>query len=115
MTTQNVSVLALTIPLTGTVAANRFVTALGAQTGADGNSIGVARSSGVSGDKITVDLDGTAIVEAGAAITVGATIKSDASGRAIPWATSGARVAIALEAATAAGQLVEVLLIDNAA
>lgn len=51
----------------------------------------------------------------GAAVTAGATLKSDASGRAITWATSGAKVGIALEAATASGQMIEVLLIPNVA
>jgi len=115
MTTQNIAVLTLTIALTGTVTANRFVTPVGAQTAADGNAIGVARVSGVSGDKIPVDIDGTAIIEAGAAFAIGATLKSDASGKAITWVTSGGKLAIALEAATAAGQMIEVLLIDNAA
>jgi hypothetical protein len=54
------------------------------------------------------------VVEAGAAIAAGATVKSDATGRAITWAVSGAKVAVAMEAATAAGQFIEVRLIDNA-
>lgn len=115
MSTQNMATLTLTLALTGTVAAGRFVTPTFAQTGADGYAIGVARSAGVSGDKIAVDIHGTAIVEAGAAFAVGATLKADSSGRAITWAASGGRLAIALEAATAAGQMIEVLLVDNAA
>lgn len=115
MSMQNLSVLALTAALTGTVTANRFVTPAGAQAGADANTLGVCRQSGVSGDKATIDVLGTAQVEAGAAISAGATVKSDASGRAITWATSGAKVGIALEAATAAGQIIEVLLVPNAA
>jgi len=43
-------------------------------------------------------------VESGAAFASGATLQSDASGRAITWA-SGAKVARALEAATGAGQV----------
>ncbi len=115
MSAQSLAVLALTVGLTGTVTANRFVTPAGAQAGADANTLGVCRQSGVSGDKATVDVLGTAQVEAGAAISAGATVKSNASGQAITWATSGAKVGIALEAATAAGQVIEVLLIPNAA
>ena len=51
----------------------------------------------------------------GAAVAAGATVKSDASGRAITWASSGAKVGLALEAATAAGQMIEVLLVPNVA
>lgn len=115
MSQQNVAILTLPLLLAGTVVANRFVTSAGAQTAADGNALGVTRSAGVSGDRITVDAKGTAMIEVGAAVTLGATIKSDAQGRAIPWATSGARLAIALEAATAAGQIIECVLVDNAA
>jgi hypothetical protein len=115
MSHQFTSLLAITLALTGTVTANRFVKPAGAQSGADENAIGVARSSGVSGEKITADVLGTAIVEAGASITAGATVKADSSGRAITWATSGARLGVALEAAGGAGQFIEVMLIPNAA
>lgn len=108
-------ILTLTSSLTGTVAAARFVTPLGAQAGSDANALGVARTAGVSGDKIPMDILGTAVVEAGAAITAGDTLKSDSSGRAIPWATSGARLAIALAAASQAGDVIEAFLIPNAA
>lgn len=111
---QFLSACCLTIAATGTIAANRFVTPAGAQAGADVNTLGVCRTAAVSGDRIPVDVLGTATVEAGAAVTAGNTVKSDASGRAINWATSGAKIGIALEAATAAGQMIEVLLIPNA-
>lgn len=114
MSQQAIALLTLTVALTGTVTANRFVTAAGAQAVADSNTLGVARTAGVSGDKVPVDVIGTAVVEAGAAIAAGATLESDASGRAVTWATSGGKVGIALEAATAAGQMIEVLLLPNA-
>lgn len=112
---QAIATLTLTRKASSTIAPNRFVTPLCAQAGADANAIGVARSTAAVGEPVAVDVHGTAVVEAGAAFADGATLKCNASGQAITWATSGARVAIALEAATAAGQLVEVLLLDNAA
>lgn len=115
MSQQYASVLALTVVAAGTIAAQRFVTPAGAQAGADANTLGVARVAAVAADKVPVDVLGTAVVESGAAIAAGASLKSDASGRAITWVTSGAKVAIALEAATAAGQFIEVLLIPNVA
>jgi hypothetical protein len=114
MSYQQISVLALTVTLAGTVAVNRFVTPAGAQAGAGANALGVARSAGVSGEKIPVDVLGTAIVEAGAAIAANATVGADASGRAVTW-TSGAKIGLAMEAATAAGQMIEVLLMPNVA
>lgn len=114
MSQQNISLLSLPVTLTGTVAANRFVTPAGAQAGADANTLGVARFGGASGEKVTVDVIGTAIVEAGAAISAGATLETDASGRAVTWATSGGKVGIALQAASGAGVMIEVLLLPNA-
>ena len=114
MSRQALPLLTLTFALTGTVAAYRFVTPAGAQAGANENTLGVATMAGVSGDKIGVDVIGTTIVEAGAAISAGATLEADASGCAITWATSGGKIGIALEAASAAGQYIEVLLLPNA-
>lgn len=115
MSKQAIPLLTLSVDLTGTVAKYRFVTPAGAQAGADANALGVCRFDGVSGDKAPVDVLGTTIVEAGAAYAAGATLKIDASGRAITWATSGAKVALALEAAGAVGEFHEVLLIPNVA
>lgn len=115
MSYQATPVLALPVTLSGTVSAHRFVTPAGAQAGADANTLGVARSAGVSGEKITADVLGTAVVEAGAAVSAGATVKADSSGRAITWATSGAKVGLALQAASGAGVFIEVLLIPNVA
>lgn len=112
---QNISLLALPLLLSGAVASSRFVTAAGAQAGAGANTFGVSRFAGVSGERITTDVIGTAVVQVGAAVDKDATLKSDANGKAIAWETSGAKVAIALEAATAADQFIEVLLIPNVA
>jgi Uncharacterized conserved protein (DUF2190) len=115
MSQQSMPVLSLSIAATGTIVANRFVTKAGAQTGADGYALGVARTDAASGGRVTVDVIGTSIVEAGAAVSAGDTLKVDSSGRGITWATSGAKVGLALEAAGAAGQFIEVLLIPNVA
>lgn len=115
MSRQSTSLLALTITASATLTAERFVTFAGAVPAADAYVLGVVRQSAVSGDKVTVDVHGTAIVEAGAAITAGATLKVDSSGRVITWATSGARVGIALQAASGSGQFIEVLLTPIAA
>lgn len=54
---------------------------------------------------------GTAVVEAGAAVPPGAKVASDATGRAIPQTGTAETAGIALQAATAAGELIEVLLV----
>ena len=110
---QNYSLLTLTEMASAAVTANRFVTTAGAVAGAGENTLGVARTAAAAGEKFPVDVLGTAIVESGAAVAKGDVLKSDATGRAITWATSGAKVAIARQAATAAGQMIEVLLVPN--
>lgn len=113
MSRQAIPLLALTIVASATLVAERFCTQAGAVPAADANVLGVVRQNAVSGDKVTVDAIGTAIVEAGGAITAGATVKTDSVGRAITWVTSGAKVGMALQSASGAGQFIEVLLIPN--
>lgn len=115
MSAQSTPLLAVAVIATGAIAASRFVTPAAAQAGADVNTLGVARFAAAVGERLSVDVIGTAVVESGGAVAFGATLKSDASGRAITWASSGAKVALALDTAFAAGQLIEVLLIQNAA
>lgn len=115
MSRQAIPLLTLTVPATGAIAANRFVTPAGAQAGADANTLGVSRAAALSGENTPVDALGTTIIESGAAFALGATLKSDANGKAITWVTSGAKVAIALQAAGAAGEFVEIMPIPNAA
>jgi len=115
MSRQSIPLLTLTQTLSGSVAANRFVTVAGAQAGASANTLGVATMAGIAGDLVPVDVIGTSVVEAGAAISAGATLRTDALGRAIPWATAGGKVGIALQAAGTAGEFIEVLLLPNVA
>lgn len=78
------------------------------------------RMDGVSAEAAAADLDifamaqlsGIMKVEAGAAVAVGAVIASDASGRAITSVDDGGNFAcgVALTAASAAGEIIEVLL-----
>lgn len=114
MSRQAFPILTLSLTLSGTVVAERFVTVAGAQSGAAGNALGVARTAGVSGDVVPVDVVGTTIVETGAAIAVGALVEADSSGRAV---TKSAGVTLGRlapgQSATAAGQFVEILLIQN--
>lgn len=110
MSAQSREALTITVTATGTIAASRFMTVAGAQAGADASAIGASKSAAVSGDLVPCVVLGTAVVEAGAAIAAGATVKADAAGKAITWATSGSKLGIALQAASAAGELIEILL-----
>ena len=68
----------------------------------------------VSGERVDVTLTGISFVVAGAAVALGALVMSDASGRAITaTAAAGTNVrtiGMALEAASAAGDVIRVLL-----
>lgn len=116
MSKQSIPLLTIDRVAAGAIAAHRFVSAVGAQVVADANAIGVSRLAAAgAGERIPVDVLGTTTVQAGAAIANGATLKSDANGKAITWAAAGAKLAIALEAAGGADELIEVLLIPNVA
>lgn len=116
----------LTIPLPcnqiGGIQAHRFIGGTGARVQSIGGAaIGVTTHALTSdevfaGSLVGVDVIGTTVVEAGGLITmgIGAPIKSDASGRAIDRNGTGNLLGYALGYATAAGQLVEILLVQNA-
>lgn len=111
MSKQAFPVLTLTIAAAATLTADRFVTIGGAVSATDSaTSLGVVKQAAVSGDYVTVDVMGTTIVEAGAAITKGDALKVTTGGKVITWATSGLKVGIALQASAADGNFIEVLL-----
>ena len=77
--------------------------------------IGVSHDiAAASGERVDVAHDGIVFVVAGAAVAQGALLTADASGRAItaaPAAGSNARIiGFAIEAATAAGDVIRVML-----
>ena len=137
MSQQARTLLSLPIQTTGILAQYRGVTFAGAQvavTGAKG--VGVSeRPTTVVGEIALVNVKGTCIAEAGAAIAVGSSLSYDASGRvvtagllalasgAVAVTSSAANGAIitggdlpqyivgyALQPAAAAGDLIEIIL-----
>ena len=110
--TQKISLLALTVIAAAALTAERFVTATGAVATAAGNALGVTQTSAASGQVVAVDVIGTAVVTAGAAIAKGAAIEVGTAGKAVTK-SSGVTVARALQAAAADGDRIEVLLIQN--
>ena len=114
--TGNVSTLTLTVTAAVALAECRFVTQAGAYPAAGAAAFGVTRSSAEAvGDLVPVDVQGTAIAEAGAAITLDAPLMVDATGRVVPLTVgSKSPVGRAMQAATAAGQQIEILLVPSA-
>lgn len=92
------------------VARRRFVkpdsNGAGIQTVAGDAAIAVSGNDPKSGEVLEL-ADGIVIVEAGAAVAAGASVQSDADGKAITLA-AGTKIGTALTAATAAGQLISV-------
>jgi len=116
MPSGNISTLTLTVVASGAVSAERFVTQSGGYPAAGGVAFGVTRTSAAqAGDLLPVDVLGTSIVEAGAAVTLDAALMVDAQGRVVPLTVgSKSPVARALGAAAAAGERIEVLLVPSA-
>lgn len=111
----NIPVLIKGYLAAGAIAAKRFVTPALTQAGAGVSTIGVSDYEGAIGDDFSIIVIGTAVVEAGAAIdgTVRA-VESDAQGRAIPKNTGKtAGILMPGQTATAAGQSVEILVVQT--
>lgn len=97
----------------GAVTQRRFVKTGGAQAAVQGEKVlGVSKYSAPDRGDLALDVLGSSVVEAGAAISLDADLVTDAQGRAIPAAGAvGERIAgRALSAATAAGSVIEILL-----
>lgn len=135
--TQSVPLLSRSVRATGAIARGRGVSFAGAQiAAANAKPLGIAQTAGAAGQDVTLTLSGSAICEAGAAVALGDAVVMDAQGRVITAAglavaaggtavTSAAAngtaaitggepphyvVGDAMQAATAAGQFIEILL-----
>lgn len=87
----------------------RFVTTAGGVPASGAFCPGVAAESFDAGEQAGVITHGVVVVEAGAAVAADAAVQTDASGRAITLA-AGVNLGRALDAATAAGDLIRVKL-----
>lgn len=104
-------VLITTTKATAPIIANRFVGFDGKQAKAAQPVFGVAPRDADNGDTFGVEVMGIVNVESGGAITAGAKVASDAQGCAVVGTNNVAGVAVS--AATAAGELVSVLLLKG--
>jgi hypothetical protein len=103
-------VLAISVDATEDLTAHRFVGFSGEVCDFDAKALGVVDLDWLSGDKVPVTVLGVMPVEAGEAIDIGAEVSSDGNGKALT-AVLGSKVnGLALEAATAAGDFIRVLL-----
>lgn len=86
----------------------RFVSFLGGVPAAGAAVLGVATTGFDAGEQAGVNTHGEILVEAGAAIAVGAEVESDATGRAVTK-TTGVAFGRVRDAAAAAGDIIRVL------
>lgn len=107
MTTEKI-LLAVTIAAAAALTRFRFVDFTGNVASAGERPLGVATTDFDTGEQASVATHGEILVEAGAAIAVGAEVESDASGRAVTK-TTGVAFGVARDAAAAAGDIIRVL------
>lgn len=100
--------LAVTIAAAAALTRFRFVDFTGNVASAGERPLGVATTDFDTGEQASVATHGEILVEAGAAIAVGAEVESDASGRAVTK-TTGVAFGVARDTAAAAGDIIRVL------
>jgi len=100
--------MAVTIAAAAALARFRFVDFTGNPAGAGERALGVANTDYAQGEQAGVATHGEILVEAGAAVAVGAEVESDGSGRAITK-TTGVAFGVARDEALAAGDIIRVL------
>lgn len=112
MAAASTPIFSLTVRATAAITQARGVTLAGAVPAAAANGF-IARVGGAIGDLLTVDVLGTTIAEAGAAVTAAhVPLEFDAQGRLVT-ATAGKIVARSVGTAAAAGDMFEVLCVPN--
>lgn len=97
---------------TAALTAKRAVNAAGVVPAAAATCLGPSRTDGAIGDRVPVDMAGSAPWESGGVFSVGAYLELDASGRVVVF-SAGVKVGKALEASTASGQFPEVFILQN--
>ena len=98
-----------TVTAAGTITAQRCVGYDGLQiTVAGARPWGIAEYGDIVGKQVTIATEGSCVVEAGAAVTIGALLATDAQGRLIPATTGQFVFGRALGAAAQAGRFFEV-------
>jgi hypothetical protein len=109
MAAANTPVLAVTVTAAATLPQARFATLAGAVPAANAGGLGVARVTATTGQRVTLDVVGTTIIEASAGIALGAAVATTNNGRAVTHST-GVIAGYALQQAVGEGDMIEVLL-----
>ena len=105
-----IQVLVLSVIASQDVEAHRAIDQDGSYTALGGSSFGVSDTRAYAGDQLALDVLGTSILEAGAAITKGDLLQVGANGKYVTK-TTGQTVARAMADAAADGSVFEALLL----
>ena len=108
--TQATVVLMLSVVVTQNIPQGRLVTPLGVVSNDSLAAMGITCCDGEIGDCVSVAVLGTAAAEAAEAIAVGDKLTPDADGKMRVAVPNDPVYAIALQSASAAGQLIEILI-----
>ncbi len=84
-------------------------------SGVGGRSVGVLQNKPISGRAATIVVDGISKIVAGGVVAAGASVASDATGRAVTAAATNLIQGVALQAAAGAGEIIAVLILRGAA
>lgn len=106
----------MAVGLTSTAALAQYqpVQATGAPATAAGNAVGFAMTpAGASGVRVPVAVLGTTIAVAAGAISAGALLEVASTVTQVTTKSAGVAIGRALTAASAAGDLIEVLILPN--
>lgn len=110
MPASKIPLLTLTVVAAAALSEHQAVGYDGDVATAAGAMQGLATTDAALGDPVAVDVLGTSVAIAGAAVAVGAALEVGAGGKLVTKA-AGVTVARALQAAAADGDLFEVMLI----
>lgn len=100
--------LVMSITAASAMAQRRFVGLDGDLCGAGEKALGVTEYAVDSGDQASVNANGVILIEAAAAVAVGAEVESDAAGKAVTL-SAGVSNGYALDAATADGDVIRIV------
>lgn len=109
----NIALLTKSFTAGAALAQYQPITAAGAAATAAGNAVGFANVAAASGDLVPATVMGTSLAVAGAAISAGAAVEVHTTVTQVVTKSAGVAIGRALTAASAAGDIIEVLIINN--
>lgn len=112
MAVASIPILVNGVVATGVLTQYAAVTGAGVVATAAGRALGFAQTGAIVGERCPIVTEGTAVAIAGAAIVVDAAVEVGTGGQVVTK-SAGVTVGRAMTAAAAAGEQIEVLVVQN--